>query len=202
MLNGLSKEERSVPKSIKECYKPSRSSECLWYWAETVEKIGFIVLFILVVVGIYETINNAIDAHHLLKSMDDVVLEEMKETTGYAPPSALEVLIRTAFRWGMYITVEFLAYNCLASLLDGIGNIVQSNRVSENVLLYNAAKAENYVEEPTPAKPIYSTSEENDIARMNEYKRYERKEKIINIKFLILATAAIVAILVLYDKAF
>ena len=124
----MSKTEKKVPTSLKECYESDTLSQTLWKWSDWLKIWGRRVFLLLIVVGAAFTLSDVIDP------------------VGFYGSPFL-VLIRNILGWGLYAFLEFCAYNILSFLLSALASVVENTKITANVALYNAAKKEGILGE-------------------------------------------------------
>ena len=122
--------KKHIPNDFKECYKTDSITENLWVWAERLEKWGGILFFILIIVGILDTVFSTITT-----TSDTVAI----------------YVVSNALLWGLYAFIEYCAYHVIALLVGSLATIVQNTKITANIALYNAAKNEPATKDITPA---------------------------------------------------
>lgn len=147
-------QEKKIPKNFKDCYKTDSITKNLWLWCERLEKWGKILYWILIVIGVVDTIIAGVNAHQFIEEIGAETVEEIREASaemGIEIPTVFEALVNNLFSWTLYSFLEYCAYHILALLVGSLASIVQHTKITANLTLYNSAKAENiaddYVEE-------------------------------------------------------
>lgn len=142
-------QEKKIPKSFKDCYKTDGITKNLWLWCERLEKWGFILFWILIVIGIVDTIIAGINAHQLIEQIGAETVEEIREASaemGIEIPTVFEALVNNLLSWTLYSFLEYCAYHVLALLVGSLATIVQHTKITANISLYKFAKAEGVVD--------------------------------------------------------
>ena len=147
-------QEKKIPKSFKDCYKTDGITKNLWLWCERLEKWGFILFWILIVIGIVDTIIAGINAHQLIEQIGAETVEEIREASaemGIEIPTVFEALVNNLLSWTLYSFLEYCAYHILALLVGSLATIVQHTKITANIALYNSAKDNRVqnIEEPS-----------------------------------------------------
>ncbi len=143
-------QEKKIPKSFKDCYKTDGITQNLWLWCERLEKWGKILFWILIVIGIVDTIIAGINAHQLIEQIGAETVEEIREASaemGIEIPTVFEALVNNLLSWTLYSFLEYCAYHILALLVGSLATIVQHTKITANITLYNSAKAEGITDD-------------------------------------------------------
>lgn len=143
-------QEKKIPKSFKDCYKTDGITQNLWLWCERLEKWGKILFWILIVIGIVDTIIAGINAHQLIEEIGAETVEEIREASaemGIEIPTVFEALVNNLLIWTLYSFLEYCAYHILALLVGSLATIVQHTKITANITLYTTAKKEGFVED-------------------------------------------------------
>lgn len=143
-------QEKKIPKSFKDCYKTDSITKNLWLWCERLEKWGFILFWILIAMGIIDTIIAGINAHELIEQIGAETVEEIREASaemGIEIPTVFEALVNNLLSWTLYSFLEYCAYHILALLVGSLATIVQHTKITANITLYNSAKAEGITDD-------------------------------------------------------
>ncbi len=143
-------QEKKIPKSFKDCYKTDGITQNLWLWCERLEKWGKILFWILIVIGIVDTIIAGINAHQLIEQIGAETVEEIREASaemGIEIPTVFEVLVTNLLSWTLYSFLEYCTYHILALLVSSLATIVQHTKITANITLYNSAKAEGITDD-------------------------------------------------------
>ncbi len=146
--------EKKIPREFKECYKIDSITENLWLWCERLEKWGKILFYILIAIGIIDTIIAGINAHQFIESIGAETVEEIRKASaelGMEIPTVFEALVNNLFIWILYAFLEYCAYHVLALLVGSLASIVQHTKITANIALYNSAKDNmvQNIEEPS-----------------------------------------------------
>lgn len=141
--------EKKVPQDLKSCYKTDPVAANLWTWSERLERWGMWLCIGLFIVGIIIVIHNAFEASKLIKELglDSDELKTEAAKLGIEIKSVGEVVLDTSLNWAIYCFLEFCAYHILALLVGSLASIVQHTKITADVALYNAAKAENVADD-------------------------------------------------------
>ncbi|MBR5223524.1 MAG: hypothetical protein IKV81_05120 [Clostridia bacterium] len=143
-------QEKKIPKDFKDCYKTDSITKNLWLWCERLEKWGKILFWILIVIGVIDTIMAGINAHQLIEEIGAETVEEIREASaelGIEIPTVFEALVNNLLSWTLYSFLEYCAYHILALLIGSLASIVQHTKITANISLYNSAKAEGVRED-------------------------------------------------------
>ncbi len=124
--------KKTVPTSLKECYEVDEVSKKLSQWADWLKIWGKRILIIMLVFGVFSTIEDAI-------AMADIE-EEMVVFT----------IITSLASWALYAFIEYCTYNAVSLLVLALATIVQNTKITACVSLYNASKEEPVVAEEEP----------------------------------------------------
>ena len=117
--------KKDVPTSLEECYEIDDVSRKLSQWADWLKVWGKRVLIILLIFGIFSTIEDAV-------AMADIE-EELVAFT----------IISSLASWGLYAFIEYCTYNAVALLVLALATIVQNTKTTAYTALYNASKSES-----------------------------------------------------------
>lgn len=151
MVNMFSgNQEKKIPKSFKDCYKTDDITKNLWLWCERLEKWGLILFWILIIIGVIDTIMAGINAHQLIEEIGVETAEEIREVSaemGIEIPTVFEALVNNLFSWTLYSFLEYCAYHILALLIGSLATIVQHTKITANITLYNSAKTEGVTDD-------------------------------------------------------
>ena len=138
-------QEKKIPKSFKDCYKTDGITKNLWLWCERLEKWGLILFWILIIIGVIDTIMAGINAHELIEQIGAETVEEIREASaelGIEIPTVFEALVNNLLSWTLYAFLEYCSYHILALLVGSLASIVQHTKITANITLYNSAKAD------------------------------------------------------------
>lgn len=116
--------KKIVPTSLEECYEPDDVSRKLLQWADWLKIWGKRVLIILLIFGIFSTIEDAV-------AMADID-EELVVFT----------IISSLASWVLYAFIEYCTYNAVSLLVLALATIVQNTKITAYTTLYNASKSE------------------------------------------------------------
>ncbi len=140
------KAEKRIPKDWKSCYESDAITQNLWVWCERIEFWGKILFWILLIVGIFDTIQAASEASEMKNLIGDATTEEMRSyvlETGFQIPNVWETMVDRLLVWLGYAALEYLAYHAGALLIGALASIEQHTKISANIALYTRAKEEN-----------------------------------------------------------
>ena len=143
-------QEKKIPKSFKDCYKADGITQNLWLWCERLEKWGKILFWILIVIGIVDTIIAGNNAHQLIEQIGAETVEEIREASAEMSieiPTVFEAVVNNLLSWTLYSFLEYCAYHILALLVGSLATIVQHTKITANITLYNSAKAEGITDD-------------------------------------------------------
>lgn len=118
--------QKSVPKSLEECYKQDNVSENLWYWGDWIESLGKILFIALIIIGLIVSIAAS------------GTFAEVKRYTKTETSSGFLVFVETAIPYAIYAFVEFCVYHVLALALYALARIVQDNNIIAGIASFNA----------------------------------------------------------------
>lgn len=126
--------EREVPASFEECYKADKVSEALYALSEKVSTWGTALLVILILAGVVISIMSGLAT---TTSTAETLYEQYEITE-----EAFDVgnFFTNILSWSIYAIVEYALCKFISLLLTALGSIVQSNRITSNIALYNASK--------------------------------------------------------------
>lgn len=111
--------QKVIPSSLQDCTKMDSVSKSLWQWAKNLEMIALILFWLNAVAGLIVGIGLGADAY------DDGFL-----------------LFMAGFLGGLFAGVlAYLAFFVAALLVGSLASIVENTRVSADVALFEAAKA-------------------------------------------------------------
>ena len=143
-------QEKKIPRNFKDCYKTDSITQNLWLWCERLEKWGCILFWILIVIGVIDTIIAGINAHQLIEQIGAETVEEIREASakmGIEIPTVFEALVNNLLSWTLYSFLEYCAYHILALLVGSLATIVQHTKITANIALYTTAKAEGVIDD-------------------------------------------------------
>ena len=120
--------KREPPASISDCLKTDILSQTLWEWAQSIENLGRIVLGILIICGIVVTVFTGMSTSQEYGSY-------ISDDEGIV---VIAATILAALQWGLYAFIEYCVYHATALLMGALASIVQSNRISSDLAVYNA----------------------------------------------------------------
>ena len=143
--------KKDVPTSLEECYEVDAVSKKLSQWADWLRIWGKRVLIILIVFGIFSTIEDAVD-------MADID-EELVVFT----------IITSLASWVLYAFIEYCTYNAVALLVLALATIVQNTKITARTILYNASKSETNKETENVVATEIAEIKEKKVVR-NETK--------------------------------
>ena len=167
-------QEKKIPKSFKDCYKTDSITQNLWLWCEKLEKWGFILFWIIIVIGVIDTITAGINAHQLIEEIGAETVEEIREASaemGIEIPTVFEALVNNLFSWTLYSFLEYCAYHVLALLVGSLATIVQHTKITANITLYNSAKTEGTsddYEEECKEEPKLTVEKKKSVSKTNK----------------------------------
>lgn len=148
--------EKQVPRDLRSCYKTDAITRNLWVWCERLEKWGGVVFWLLLIYGIFDTIQTAMNVaeqHDFLAGLNREAVLTIQAQVGDLP-SVPETVIICILKWLLYAFLEYCGYHVLALLIGSLASIVQHNKIAADVALYTCATTEGYVasesEEFTP----------------------------------------------------
>ena len=119
--------QRKVPKSVSSCLEQDNLSQALWQWAQNLENWGRIVCLILVIIGGIMTIYTGTSTYDDLQYADN---------GGFL---AFIAFVLAALQWGFYAFLEYCLYHALSLLLGALASIVQSNKITSDLAVYQAS---------------------------------------------------------------
>lgn len=149
---------KAIPRSFNDCTKPDNVSTNLWAWCELLESWGKVFFWIIIIFGVFATINAAIETQNLIDIIgaDNVAqIREFYIEMGVEIPSMTEAIINSLLQWALYAFLEHCAYHVLALLIGALATITQNTAITANVALYNAhthVRAEKASAETTSPK--------------------------------------------------
>ena len=162
--------EKRIPKSFKECYETDGITQNLWQWCERLEKWGLALCFILGIIGIISIISEGVQTARLIDELgiDMAEVRAAAAELGIEVKSVSEVVVDGILRWSFYCFIEYCVYHVLALLVGALASIVQHTRITANITLYTAAKAENITED--------YAEETNDVNDNNDKSESDNKK--------------------------
>lgn len=170
--------EKKIPRDLKSCYKTDNVTRNLWVWCERLEKWGKILFWVLIVIGIIDTIIAGVEAHQFIQEIGAETIEEIREASaelGIEIPTVFEALVNNILIWTLYAFLEYCAYHVLALLIGSLATIVQHTKITANITLYNSAKLEGITDDYEPA-----LSKEEFLENFNTFlEKTEKKGKSI-----------------------
>lgn len=140
--------KKDIPTSLKECYETDDVSRKLSQWADWLKIWGKRVLIILLIFGIFSTIEDAI-------AMADID-EDLVVLT----------IVSSLLSWGLYAFIEYCIYNAVALLVLALATIVQNTKISAYTALYNASKCES---ENVATTEMVETKSENAVKKEGKH---------------------------------
>ena len=155
----------NVPKSLKECYAADPLTRKLEAWSENLKKVGYILFILIIIKGLIDTVNAAIDANELIELIGEETLEEYMERTGQHIPSVFEVVIDKLIEWGFFAFIELCSFLATSLLINALASIVHSNKVTANVSIYRASISEEntYTEGTNTQKSTFSSGAQTNM---------------------------------------
>ncbi len=154
------KATKTVPKDWNSCYESDAITQNLWSWCARIEFWGKILFWLLLVIGIFDTIQAASEASELKKLIGDATVEEMRfmalQGGDIKIPTVWEAMIDRFLTWIGYAALEYFAYHAIALLIGALASVEQHTKISANVALYTAA-TENGSWDVTPNDTDSST---------------------------------------------
>ena len=112
--------EKKIPRTLNECCQRDPVSNELWELSYQVEKIGSIILVIMVIGGIAL----AFIRQKFMTDVDSNLIGGL--------------FWGTLLTWGINSLAEYWLYNLISWLIAGLAQIVYNTHVTANVSLYNA----------------------------------------------------------------
>ncbi len=177
MANMFSRnQEKKIPKDLKSCYKMDGITQNLWLWCERLEKWGKILFWILIIVGISDTIMAGVNAYQLIEEIGAETVEEIRKASaelGIEIPTVFEALVNNLLGWALYSFLEYCAYHVLALLVGSLTTIVQHTKITANITLYNSAKAEGVTDDCEEV-----TETDNEINTKQKLIKNEKLDKL------------------------
>ena len=167
-------QEKKIPRNFKGCYKTDSITQNLWLWCERLEKWGYILFWILIVIGVIDTIIAGINAQQLIEQIGAETVEEIREASaemGIEIPTVFEALVNNLLSWTLYSFLEYCAYHILALLVGSLATIVQHTKITANIALYTTAKAEDVIDDY-----------EENVEGINQTEKIEKQKPIKNKK--------------------
>lgn len=161
-------QEKRIPKEFRDCYKTDGITQNLWLWSERLEKWGFRFCLVLGIIGIISIISDGVQTAQLIDELG-IDMSEVRTAAaelGIEVKSVFEVVVEGILKWFFYCFLEYCAYHVLALLVGSLASIVQHTKITANITLYTAAKAENitddYLEETNDVNDNKNRSESNN----------------------------------------
>lgn len=137
--------EKQVPRDLRSCYETDAITRNLWVWCERLEKWGSVIFWLILLYGIFDTIQTAIDVadqHSYLEDLNNIELRFFIQAQAGKLPSVPETVIICIFKWLLYAFLEYCGYHVVALLVGSLASIVQHNKIAADVALYTCASAE------------------------------------------------------------
>ena len=124
-------ERKTIPKTLSECYQPSRLVRAIRGLAKNIVRIGVIILIISLIVGIIEAISGS-----LVYSYD--IFGTADEIEGFNFGIFLTFIINLAIK----VLIIVGAFNFAALIMNALANLVYNTNITANIALYEANKRE------------------------------------------------------------
>ena len=176
-------QKKKVPGSFEECYKPDIVSTNLWVWGERMEKLGKILFISLIICGIILSITTSISTVQIEKGIYTTT------ETNFSFQTFISILITYAF----YAFIEYCAYHVIALIICSLASIVQNNRITANIALFNSAKAEGITTDETNDDDDETY---DDLAIQNKINQPEQTTNIVGI-ITVIAIGVLLGIIVI-----
>lgn len=125
---------REIPYSLDECLKPDKVSEALYNLSDSVKKWGYVLLVILILTGVVLSVMGSFITFTDLEGPWYDQYEVTKEVFDVG------IFCTNILSWIIYAIIEYGACKVISLLLTALASIVRSNRITSNVVLYNANK--------------------------------------------------------------
>ena len=125
---------KKIPKNIEECIKQDLVSKNLWEWCKKLEKWGKILFWVLIIGGLFLSINSSIIEEEI------IVSSWVGETTEIRETFSFEIFIPLFLNSILYAFIEYWTYHIITMLIGALASIVQNTTINSNIALYNAAK--------------------------------------------------------------
>jgi len=125
---------KKIPKNIEECIKQDLVSKNLWEWCKKLEKWGKILFWVLIIGGLFLSINSSIIEEEI------IVSSWVGETTEIRETFSFEIFIPLFLNSILYAFIEYWIYHIITILIGALASIVQNTTINSNIALYNAAK--------------------------------------------------------------
>ncbi len=145
--------EKKIPKDLASCYETDNLTHNLWVWYARIEAWGRMLFWILLIIGIFDTIRIATELSELHELIGDATIEEMRFhalQTGTKIPTIWESIVDRLLAWLGYAALEYLAYHAVALLIGALASIEQHTKISANIALYTRAQSEGYTDNIDP----------------------------------------------------
>lgn len=117
----------TVPTTFKECYQEDSVSRGLWSWCETIEKLGNILFYLIIVCGLITSFMGSntkrIDYYGDVESEFNFVL-----------------FLTSMIVWVIYAVLAHVAKDLSVLMISSLATMVQNTTVTAKVALYNASK--------------------------------------------------------------
>ena len=133
-----------IPNSLEDCTHTGSVVSNLYYYAQTLEKWGKRLLFVLVFIG---AISTAAEVIGLIDNNEDAIIP---------------TLIASVFSWTIYAIIEYAAYRVLAMLIRALARITENTEITANVALWQASKKADD-EKAEAAKKVVTPKMENVV---------------------------------------
>ncbi len=125
---------REIPYSLDKCLKPDKVSEALYNLSDSVKKWGYVLLVILILTGVVLSVMASFITFTDLEGPWYDQYEVTKEVFDVG------IFCTNILSWIIYAIIEYGACKVISLLLTALASIVRSNRITSNVVLYNANK--------------------------------------------------------------
>ena len=120
--------------SLDECLKPDKISEALHNLSDSVKKLGYVLLVILILTGVVLSVMGSFITYTELEGPLYDQYEVTKDIFDVG------IFCTNILSWVIYAVVEYWVCKVISLLLTALASIVRSNRITSNVALYNANK--------------------------------------------------------------
>ena len=174
------KNDKQIPKTLRECVREDGTVNNLHLWAERLEDWGRILFFVLIIVGIIVTFANARETSKLLDEVYDKVSPAELAAAGVEIPSVFDVVINDLWTWGLYAFLEYCAYHVLALLVSALALITQNTIISADVALYESNRHNGNSEAGVADSRREATQKQNTVqAKTTEDENRTDKEAVV-----------------------
>ena len=149
-----------MTKDLKKCCEIDETTQKLWNLSEKIEKLGTIILTVLLIYGAINTILTGVTTYAEI----DSYASDDEATTG-----TISAVLTNIFTYFISALTTYCSYNVVSLILKAVGNIALNTKISSNISFYSVQNAEAITEN------LNKKSEENYKSKSNadELKKFK-----------------------------